>query len=209
MSTTITINCTDNTCNPESNCQRCCSWLSRAGTVASMLSNRGVEARARLARSRTMRSKTLNIPNKPLRQKTVLITINPNTEKIDLKKFRILIDKTMHWKMFDTVHWVFEQRGQNADELGKGFHMHAVATLSGKYQNKDVKRDLKRLLRKEKNPVCAHDKHIDVKTLKTERDYNNALNYIKGKKSKNKEDKCLMDIEWREIEEIDEIYLKE
>lgn len=213
MSTTITINCNDNTCNPESNCQRCCSWLARASTVASVLSSRGMEARARLARSRTeLYGEKIPYSKRkiPLTQKTVLITINPKAKKNDLKIFMDKVDKTMNWKMFDTVHWVFEQRGEHADELGKGYHMHAVATLTGTYQAKDVKRDIKRSFCGGKNPLCGNAKHIDVKTLKFQTDYDQALDYIKGnKKDRRKEDKLLMDIEWRELEGIQEIYLKE
>lgn len=178
-----------------------------------MLQNRGMEARARLARSRT-KLYGKKIPyserKKPLTQKTVLITINPNCKKIDLKTFTDKVDKTMNWKMFDTVQWVLEQRGEHADELGKGFHMHAVATLTGNYQTKDVTRDLRRSFCGGKNPICGTAKHIDVKTLKFQTDYDNALEYIRGnKKDKRKEDKILMDIEWRDIEGLQEIYLKE
>jgi hypothetical protein len=181
-----------------------------------MLQRRGIEARWRLAKSRTQKygkKKTYKVPKPtpiPLAQWTVLITINPNNEKIDINTFRLKIDKTMNWKMFDTVHWVFEQRGEHADELGKGFHMHAVATLTGDYQTKDVNRDLKRSFCGGKHPICGNKKHIDVKTLKYQTDYDNALEYIKGnKKDSRKEDKLLMDTEWREIHGIQKIYLKE
>jgi len=53
------------------------------------------------------------------------LTVNPN-EKIILKDFIKVIDKAMAKKWIDYYIYVLEQRGENEEEIGKGFHTHII-----------------------------------------------------------------------------------
>ncbi len=53
------------------------------------------------------------------------LTINPKNT-IKLKDFMLKVDKFAKRKMFTKYFYVFEQRGRNRDEVGKGFHCHLL-----------------------------------------------------------------------------------
>jgi len=156
-----------------------------------------------------LKSRNLKEGKKPSPKKIngwCLITINPDTTKISLERFISVMEKTFHRKMFKSATYVFEQRGEDADDLGRGYHCHAIVQLTEGSKPKDVRRDLVRSFVKCKNPTCGNPKHIDVRRLPTSRDKQNAYAYISGEKDASKTDKTLMDFEWREINNIEPIY---
>jgi hypothetical protein len=57
--------------------------------------------------------------------KYIFLTINPNAQ-VDFKEFFRVIVKMMSKNWITNYLWVIEQRGETLDELGKGFHFHAI-----------------------------------------------------------------------------------
>lgn len=54
------------------------------------------------------------------------ITINPKPD-VSLDTFKKQVEKAVNRNMFVQVRYVYEQRGTNMDEAGKGFHTHILA----------------------------------------------------------------------------------
>jgi len=57
--------------------------------------------------------------------KYIFLTINPNAQ-VDFKEFMRVIIKMMSKNWITNYLYVIEQRGETLDELGKGFHFHAI-----------------------------------------------------------------------------------
>lgn len=87
--------------------------------------------------------------------------------------------------------YVFEQKGENESELGKGFHWHArICTSTINYYKSHVLRDLKRTFHYVA-PNC-----IKVEAIKS---LERCIEYMQGdKKSDAKKPAVLMDSVWRE-----------
>jgi len=201
MNPTITITCDNAKC--DAHCSNCFQWIKKA------MNFKPHDKRPYDAYLMYLRSRNLKEGKKPSQSPIkgwCLITINPDTSKLSLEEFITLMLKTFQRKLFNSATIAFEQRGEDADNLGYGFHCHALVQLGDGKKPKDVRRDLARSFVKGKNPICGNPKHIDVRRLATSRDKHNAFAYISGEKDASKTDKALMDIEWREINKIEPLY---
>lgn len=63
----------------------------------------------------------------------IWIIVNPKL-KIEFEYFRKKIEKLVDRKLFVDVCYVFEQRGTNIEESGKGFHAHILAKRNLNYK---------------------------------------------------------------------------
>lgn len=60
------------------------------------------------------------------------ITINPDDEVSILSKFVRALETIMKKKWVEDLVYVIEQRGDNEDEIGKGYHCHMLINRNGK-----------------------------------------------------------------------------
>lgn len=58
--------------------------------------------------------------------KYMFITVCPNEKLVDLRMFINKMTKMMQKKWIQNYLYVYEQRGENLAELGKGFHFHLI-----------------------------------------------------------------------------------
>lgn len=98
----------------------------------------------------------------------------------------------------------FEQTGTDLATLGNGFHVHIVAKCKKSIRATEI------ISCAAKDFECKHAIQIGNqrnKFLKTERDLEYALNYIRGDKHDDeKEDAVAMNDEWRRINGLQEVY---
>ena len=130
------------------------------------------------------------------------ITINPKPE-IKLSDFVSKIESITEWKIFKKGYYVFEQRGETEDELGKLPHCHI---LLEKYTI-EFARLLTRLetsFKKYCNPPYKNT--INVKTKIKEHALETLDEYMAGAKQNDKLDKCFLDRMWRSKNNLKDIY---
>lgn len=79
------------------------------------------------------------------------ISIRPNDNNISFEDFYEFIRKLIERKCFIQYHAVFEQKGENEQDLGKGFHTHIVANMTQRSKGeviRDIKSSLKKMIDK-------------------------------------------------------------
>lgn len=108
----------------------------------------------------------------------VFITVNPHAN-VPLSDFKKVVDKSVEKSFIKKSLHVIEQRGENMDELGKGFHCHMLVH-KGDYRISHLKREFGRTFAKYTdigNP-CT----FNIRMCK-ESDLRNRQNYMLGWKS--------------------------
>ena len=71
-----------------------------------------------------LKGKMGNIPKND--KNYYFLTVNPDTTKIPLPVFMKAIQKAVSKRWISYYEWVIEQRGENEEELGKGYHTHII-----------------------------------------------------------------------------------
>jgi len=133
---------------------------------------------------------------KSLDEKTNYIFVNVNpAPNHSLDYFHKLIHKAMSKKWVKDYLFVFEQRGENETEMGKGFHTHIILEKLPEKQYCQCIKELARTLA----PVCdTSNYHLFSGAIIKESDINKRREYILGVKSDpTKHLKQQMDIIWR------------
>ena len=83
------------------------------------------------------------------------LTVNPNPN-VKFEDFKKKITDAANRKMFNDFLYVFEQRGQHKEEIGKGFHSHLLLKRDMKYKQNKIIKNLKNSFKKITN-VENHD----------------------------------------------------
>lgn len=109
--------------------------------------------------------------------RTYFISIRPDETKVKFIDFYKDIQKLVSRKCFINFKLSFEQKGENMDALGKGFHVHIIAHMT--YRSKGEV--LEKLYNSVKNYVAYNC--FDVRTLYTPEDVKNVEEYITDYKS--------------------------
>jgi hypothetical protein len=122
----------------------------------------------------------------------VLITINPDNSKVVINDFKELVEQSINKKwILGEVYYTFEQRGENLEEMGKGFHAHILMNRNGKRPS-EIHREYFNTFKH----VCGNKKHVDVRINKN---FSETFDYISGKKFKDeKQKKQDIDVLWRQ-----------
>lgn len=108
----------------------------------------------------------------------VFITVNPKPD-IPLSDFRKVVDKSMQKTFIKKSLYVIEQRGEDMDSLGKGFHTHILIN-KGDYRVSHMRREFARTF----NKVCDVDNpHAFNVMLCKKTDLKKRQNYMIGVKS--------------------------
>lgn len=127
--------------------------------------------------------------------KYIFITINPNAQ-ITLLDFIKKINKMMGKKWITNYLYVYEQRGENLAELGKGFHFHCILE---KPKTKAYSHMIAELSNSA-NSVCdtSNFHFFNIKSI-SEEECQRKIIYITGRKADEvKHLKQDMDIIWRQ-----------
>lgn len=153
---------------------------------------------------------TTKVKKRDIRNKYthIFLTINP-PPSMSLMDFHNNIEKTLtkggNLKLWIKGYlYVLEQRGENIEELGKGFHTHILIELSGHKKKSEIDRELKNLW---KNHLDADNYHIfNIKYI----DYDEQLrkqSYMLGLKSDTQKHlKQKHDILWRDNNSLNKYY---
>lgn len=127
------------------------------------------------------------------------ITINPKPDA-DLQKFVSRVHRFCHRKMFDSVLYVFEQRGTIDKELGKGFHCHILAHRTKGYKPSKVKLNTFNSFKH----FVGNEAHCDFGLVSV---IANRVKYMTGEKSTpEKRYKQMGDRAWRKIYDLEPFY---
>lgn len=132
----------------------------------------------------------------------IFLTVNPEPS-ITLNYFRDVINKAINKKWMINYLYVIEQRGDNEDSMGRGFHAHFIIDTDGKKRH-EIIRELKNTFKK----VCDISSNciFNVRNIKEEH-LKRFLGYILSMKNqKFKHDKQKIDKRFREINHIANYY---
>ena len=156
-----------------------------------------------------------NIKRKWTKNYFITITTPPKTDKL---KFINGCLKLFDIAVIDRGYMVFEQRGENVDDLGKGIHCHMLVFREKYNDSKFRTRYLNKLLKLEIN-----DNYKSVNQLKKLANMKNSpfsfqnikdetvpkkISYINGDKNDEKLLKCQMDILFRKKFDLQKMYTK-
>lgn len=132
------------------------------------------------------------------------LTVSPN-EKVLFKDFEKKVSQFSQRKMFKDYFYVYEQRGQHKDEIGKGFHCHLLLKRNIMYKQNKIISNSKNSF---KNMTKVNDFQIfnyhwcPEEYLKDKLDYMQDMN----KHGQEKNSKQLMDILFRQEKNLKQYY---
>lgn len=134
----------------------------------------------------------------------IFITIRPDPKKnVTIEDFKRKIISITKWITFKKGYYIFEQSGENEHTMGDGIHCHLILI---KYTI-ERKRLINRLEQTFKNICSPPFEHtINVRRKKPTHGQETLDNYMMGLKQEDKLLKVEMDIKWRQIRGIDDIY---
>lgn len=111
----------------------------------------------------------------------------------------------------DKCFWVFEQKGTDEGEIGRGLHAHILFKLEGVKHGK--KQKTKGQVASEVYDTCKRVADMDIEeqcidvTVGKKEDLENAVNYLTGVKASEKKHKAQkIDVLWREQEGFKKFY---
>lgn len=134
------------------------------------------------------------------------LTVNPSSET-PLQYFCKLVDKCFMKKWITKYIYVYEQRGTTEDEIGKGFHLHAIIY---KPDNKPRAHCIRELANSFKKVCDVSNYHLFNTKWIGEEEYIRKVEYITGeKKSSEENNKSLkqdMDILFRQQNNLQPYY---
>ena len=132
------------------------------------------------------------------------LTINP-APNINLTDFHKTIEKAVSKVWITTYLYVIEQRGENIEELGKGFHTHIIFNKGIKHCKviSEMKNTFKNMC------DCSRDQLFNLKNI-GEEEKTRKIEYITGiKKDDAKHLKQEMDIIFRKENKLKSYYILE
>jgi len=136
--------------------------------------------------------------------KYMFVSVNPNPALVLLPEFVKQMTKMMSKKWIVNSLYVYEQRGDNLADVGKGFHFHAIIEKPQGKKNFEIMRELKNTA----NTVCdtTKDNFFNVQWM-GEAEKDRKIVYITGRKADPaKHAKQDMDIVFREREKLKSYY---
>lgn len=122
------------------------------------------------------------------------LTINPNPH-IMIGEFVSVITKMMSKTWIENYLYVYEQRGEDEGECGKGFHFHAIIKKPNNKVPSHIQRELASSANKVCDTSCIH--FFNLKNI-SEEEKDRKIIYITGRKAdEHKHKKQEMDIPFR------------
>jgi hypothetical protein len=125
----------------------------------------------------------------------MFITINPKPA-VKLEDFRKLLKKISKKTCFEKCMYVLEQRGNNEENMGKGFHAHILVKRNLKYKPIKLKQNVKASC---KNIVgnIHNDNQLNIQTIGEEFAKDKQQYIIGDKTGDGKSEKQNIDEKWR------------
>lgn len=138
-----------------------------------------------------------------------ICTINP-PPSVTFENFETIVLNTLSSDVFsDETFYTFEQRSSSLDEDCYGWHCHIVAIRTPDQVPSDIKKCIRSKSKKLWLPNKPTTNQLNIRWLKQEKDYINALKYIREPKSDPKKlEKQKKDLIFREIYGLKPFYQK-
>lgn len=139
------------------------------------------------------------------------LTIRPHNDFKDFHKFKQLATTIVKRKMIEKFNLVFEQKGENKFEIGKGFHFHALIKLKSPQKGKKyfINEFIKDVYKEKLSDVIASN-CIDLKPINDEISYDTRIRYMNTdefhKGDKNKKIAWENDKIWRKSKHLKDAY---
>jgi hypothetical protein len=146
-----------------------------------------------------LRTKKQDLTAKEHNNGFCFITISPK-ESVSLANFKKTVEKAVARNMFTSYLYVYEQRGKNTDEKGKGFHAHILVKRNLNYKPSKVANNLKNTFKdmtNVNNPQLLNIQHIGNDFAKDKVEYITSLKTDEGKDVKQE-----IDVIWRQAEDL-------
>lgn len=168
-----------------------------------------VHTASRIMRQRSM-IKTFQQNSQPERKEKsydyLWLTVNPSPD-CSFDTFMQIVGRMVQKKWLKSYVYVYEQRGVNQDELGKGFHIHAIIK---KPEDKSPAHCIRELSSTFKKCCDVSNYHLFNTKWIDQEEYNRKLGYILGQKEStpenNKVMKQEMDKQWRLVRSLQPYY---
>ncbi len=133
----------------------------------------------------------------------LFLTINP-PPKMRLNDFINKIYKTLSKNWIEGYLFVIEQRGENIEEIGKGFHTHILIKILGQKKQSEITREIKNTWKKELDIDNYHI--LNIKYIDDDEQIRKQ-NYILGTKTEtHKHLKQKHDIIYRNENKLEKYY---
>jgi hypothetical protein len=136
----------------------------------------------------------------------VFITINPN-EATTLTQLEEKVEKFVNRNMFSAYRYVYEQRGSNEKDMGKGFHTHILLKRNLDYKPSKIALNTKNTFKgitNVDNPQILNIQHIGEDFAKDKDEYMTGIKTGEGKDEKQAIDKL-----WRVKNNLESVYGEE
>ncbi len=134
----------------------------------------------------------------------MFITINPK-ESVNFGDFRKKLEKLIHRQIFTNHMYVYEQRGKNTDEAGKGFHAHILVERNLSYKPSKTKEliqnTMKDVVGSVKSPALLNLQFVGKDFILDKVEYMKADKTGEGKDLKQE-----IDLVWRSQMELEQFY---
>jgi len=136
------------------------------------------------------------------------ITINPR-DNVKLEDFRAKVEKLATRNMFKGYIYVFEQRGAESKEAGKGFHSHILLTRNCNYKPCKIKQNAQNTFKSitdVNNPHLLNIQFIGESFAKDKQEYITACKTGIASDGEKKSIHQEIDIVWRQQNNIEPFY---
>lgn len=152
-----------------------------------------------LIRYENMKQKEINKNKCPY----IFLTINPNPN-VTIGEFVKVITRMMSKTWIVNYLYVYEQRGEDEGECGKGFHFHAIIKKPDNLVPSHIQRELASSIKKVCDTSCIH--FFNIKNI-SEEEKDRKIIYITGSKAdEQKHLKQQMDIPFRNNNDLKSFY---
>lgn len=129
----------------------------------------------------------------------IFLTINP-PPLISFGSFKLIMEKLMKKKWIESSLYVYEQRSETLEDLGKGFHFHALIVKPVNKPTFQIQREMKNSC---KNIVDVENHHFfNLKFIPYDEALRKKIYILGDKKDTNKHKKQEMDKHFRNRENI-------
>lgn len=136
--------------------------------------------------------------------KYCLITIRP-PDGTCFFNFKTEVERYIKRPYFISGEYAFEQCGENAEDVGNGFHVHILACVKDYVQFKELNRDVHKDVSGDFMFQVGNEKK---KFLRTQTDLEFCQHYIRGDKHNDAKRAAISwNAEWRAMNALDDLYV--
>nr|QNG41019.1 hypothetical protein [Pygoscelis antarcticus]QNG41021.1 hypothetical protein [Pygoscelis antarcticus]QNG41025.1 hypothetical protein [Pygoscelis antarcticus]QNG41027.1 hypothetical protein [Pygoscelis antarcticus]QNG41029.1 hypothetical protein [Pygoscelis antarcticus] len=139
----------------------------------------------------------------PLKYTHIFVTVNPPPSLL-LDDFIKIINKMLNKRWIKGYIYVLEQRGENDEELGKGFHTHILLDIQEGIKKSEIDREIKNTWKK----ILDQDNYhiLNIKYINNDEQLRKQSYMLSYKKEEIKHKKQEYDIIWRNRNNLNKYY---